>query len=392
MPKRGTSAGRAMRALWDRPEKQLRSLDGLRALAVLLVVCHHWSASRYLEALASTPDRTAQLARLQEFPVFFFGWAGVDLFFVLSGYLIGAQLFRELHREGSIHLGRFLLRRGLRIWPLYYASFLVFRMTGSHIEMHWSDLFFLSNYAPGGMLRGWSLSTEEQFYIAAPLLLIGLRRVVPLRRFIWVLVGVEALVLAWRGFLFHGLEPALAPSLERDFTLVYPIHVHVEGLLAGMTLALLRLTRPALFESVPGAASARGLVVLLGAAICAGAFRSVHDGWFSFLALGLLFGGVAYWALVDASWLSAPLRWRVWYPVSRLSYGMYLNHLVVFPGAYPKITALLASFHDGVVFVSLAGAAIVCVLSLGFAALTFFVIERPFLQLRDLIFPPRKPA
>ena len=142
-----------MRALFVPPPGTFPSLDAFRTAAIVLVIGNHLSLLG------------AQLAPsgVWDFVLFRYGWTGVDLFFVLSGFLIGRQLQRELQRTGSVKVPRFLLRRGLRIWPLYFAwvAFLALALGKSHGI--WPDLVFLSNYVQGQVAGGWSLSTEEQF-------------------------------------------------------------------------------------------------------------------------------------------------------------------------------------------------------------------------------------
>ena len=135
---------------------RLKQLDALRGLAVILVLGHHvtWN------------------------PLWVrFGWSGVDLFFVLSGFLISGLLFREYKQYGNIHILRFWTRRALKIYPAYYL--LIFatvagRMLAktpigwSHI---WPDLIFVQSYVPGTWGHLWSLAVEEHFYILLPLLL-----------------------------------------------------------------------------------------------------------------------------------------------------------------------------------------------------------------------------
>ena len=91
------------------PSGRMLALDVLRGLAVLLVIVWHW------------PGKGAGLGPLGA--VSHVGWTGVDLFFVLSGYLISGLLFKEWDRTGSIVLRRFWLRRGFKIWPAYFAAF-----------------------------------------------------------------------------------------------------------------------------------------------------------------------------------------------------------------------------------------------------------------------------
>lgn len=136
-------------------------LDVLRSLAVLLVMIAHTDA-----ACVQAGNATF----LRKVPFVSGGWMGVDLFFVLSGFLIGGQIWRELKRESAINVSRFIVRRGYRIWPLYFFMFAVCLLAGRTTWSHWwSDLVFLTNYTNHGVVMGsWSLCTEEQFYILAP--------------------------------------------------------------------------------------------------------------------------------------------------------------------------------------------------------------------------------
>lgn len=309
------------RELQRPPQAQLPALDALRSAAILLVVFHHWSIKEYVNAGGvRTP--------LQDNLVLYYGWTGVDLFFVLSGFLIGRQLWRELQRTGTIRFWPFILRRGLRIWPIYFAMLAFYALFSPTIHPAWPDWTFLSNYWYGQFVRGWSLSTEEQFYIAVPLLLLAVRRRIPLLGYLWLLLGIEALVLVNRELLIQRLVESGISIASPPQRLTDPFHVHLEGLLAGLIIALVAVARPRL---VAPAVSRRGiswmgLAVMATSTIAAFALRAIDGDLFPFLALGLLFGGVTYWALRDRSFLSAPLRLGVWYPISRLSYSMYLNH------------------------------------------------------------------
>ncbi len=104
-----------------------RSLDVLRGLAILLVLGRH---NEYYSLWQRA------------------GWIGVDLFFVLSGFLISGLLFSEYAETGTINLGRFLLRRGLKIYPAYYF-FVLFWLPFNLHQLKLSDLFFMQSYFPG---------------------------------------------------------------------------------------------------------------------------------------------------------------------------------------------------------------------------------------------------
>jgi peptidoglycan/LPS O-acetylase OafA/YrhL len=164
--------------------KVFGSLDGLRAAAILAVLWHH----------SARPAPGSILAAR--------GFLGVDLFFVISGFLITTLLLRERQRSGAISLRRFYLRRFLRIFPAYYltlalvaATVLLKRGGGSRDTVH--DLpyafFYLSNLVTMTSLLAitWSLSTEEQFYLLVPALEKQLGKRLPL--FLCIVLGLVLL-------------------------------------------------------------------------------------------------------------------------------------------------------------------------------------------------------
>lgn len=105
------------------------------------------------------------------------GWAGVDLFFVISGFLVSGLLFREYNKHGSVRLGRFLLRRGFKIYPAFYVMLFIslFVKVITHLKFNWaapqpasflSEALFIQNYGPYVWLHTWSLAVEEHFYLS----------------------------------------------------------------------------------------------------------------------------------------------------------------------------------------------------------------------------------
>src|SRR5213080_3189559 len=144
-------------------------LDLLRALAIIVVVIYH--AALFGFKLPGRVDR--------------FGWIGVDLFFVLSGYLIGGQLLAPLARDRRINLGRFFARRALRIMPAYFVVLAIYFLLPpwrEYAEMSqplWKVLLSVQNIALHGgtaFSHAWSLAVEDQFYLALPFLLLFLYR------------------------------------------------------------------------------------------------------------------------------------------------------------------------------------------------------------------------
>jgi peptidoglycan/LPS O-acetylase OafA/YrhL len=172
---------------------RVQQLDVLRGVAVLLVLVHH------------SPGGEGALLKA--------GWTGVDLFFVLSGFLVSGLLFKEHLRSGRIRPGRFYLRRGLKIYPNFYVMLAVTSaaLALGHIAVEpWNvvhEAVFLQNYLPAawwGREHAWSLAIEEHFYFLLPPVLIlllrwGAFRRAPVR---WAAVlaaalGTAALAVRW---------------------------------------------------------------------------------------------------------------------------------------------------------------------------------------------------
>ena len=344
-------------------------LDVLRGLAISLVFFYHLQGS-FQGALLTL--RT---------PVVQFGWSGVDLFFVLSGILIGGQLWKELKASGTVDVRRFILRRGFRIWPLYYtvvAFLLAERLFfGQKRAGLWLDATFLANYFPthhqvGG---GWSLCTEEQFYLLIPILLvIAVKFVSPSR-----LLG---LVLAWlialpviRYFVMRGMS-----NPEEIHNAVYfPFHVHSDGLAVGLLIAWIMTWKPEVMRL------GRWLDVVL-LLICVGTFAFWYRGSLPLLYLSV---GVCYGALALLLLRIPPppiFRWRVFYVISRLSYGVYLIHLGLLKHVMPYYTRLFGHAFPGYF-----AAFFLCgAVALGLAFITFSFVELPFLRMRDRLLAERR--
>lgn len=363
--------------LWMRPAQQVPGLDGLRALAILLVMgCHFfgyfWSCYVKLE-----------LPRIAHFPFFEMGWTGVDLFFVLSGYLIGKQLWRERLTTGTVNFKEFILRRGFRIWPLFYFALIYYSLFGPVRPIIW-DYLSLSNFFRGGFDDAWSLSTEEQFYIFVPLLLIAtafIKR--PSQYFVAIIAACFA---EWflRFLAVEWLTRQGVSGRQLIETLHCPIFLHSDALLAGLAIALASVLAPARFRAPNSAGfSKMGMAIFIGATIVGVSLRQANKVIWAFAGLGMVYGGLTLWVLWDRSILSAPLKWRIWYPISRLSFGMYLNNFMVLPGITYYAFKTVNSSTGSIVAASLIGYVVGTLVSMFVATITFVIVERPFLILRD---------
>jgi peptidoglycan/LPS O-acetylase OafA/YrhL len=312
------------------------------------------------------------------------GWLGVDLFFVLSGFLVGGLVFDEVARTGGFAWGRFLVRRGLKIYPGYYVFLAValgWISTGEPLAPRRvaTEALFLQNYLPGYLLHTWSLAVEEHAY----LLLVG-STVLALRlggaaavagvALLWV--PCAALGLLGRAQLTRLYEPNVAVHTVAT-------HLRLEGIAAGVLLAWVHLHhRDALRAFVERRRLALALLAaaLLGPIVALGLLDP------RVLVLGLSASPVAFGAVVllavhappargPARRLGALLAW-----VGRYSYSIYLWHFVA-------IAAADRWLLRGLPWPLVPLACVVVAVLLG--ALAAEVVELPALRLRDRLFPSR---
>lgn len=357
------------------PRGQIPSLNALRTLAVLLVVAGHFADFGKIEYPA--------LSGAFDSPIFRFGWTGVDLFFVLSGFLIGRQLWREYERSGTIDFKRFVLRRGLRIWPLYAAFVLLSPALTATWHYRIGDWVFLSNYVGGRVEGGWSLSTEEQFYIIAPLAILLLSRRVSLRGWLRAIPLAIAGVIVMRFFTAHSLLASGLPTDRVKQIMYSPFHLHSAGLLIGLLAGLVSVLRPEWFfgERTKGHSplpyfGVAGIVVGL-------ALREYDNVVFPFLALGLVYGGLMVTLLAGRAGPLGVFRARPFYTMSKLSYGMYLNHFAVLRWITPNLsrtaerTLGVGAMSASIALIGTVGCSVI------FSATLFVALEQPFLDLRE---------
>jgi peptidoglycan/LPS O-acetylase OafA/YrhL len=203
-------------------DNRVHSLDVLRGLAVLLVLVRH----------LPNADASAVLSFVQSI-----GWTGVDLFFVLSGFLISGLLFTEFDNTGSIGLKRFWLRRGFKIWPSYFftygtAMLLTIAVTGNTqllIERA-PNYVFVQNYMDFHVrwTHSWSVAIEEHFYLILPLVLLVL---IPSRfqRLPKIILTICVSILMFRIALYF-LRDLPWPNFY------YPTHMRMDSLCFGVLL------------------------------------------------------------------------------------------------------------------------------------------------------------
>ena len=240
-----------LRDLFVRPAFHEPVIDGVRAIAVLWVLLFHcwFFQSPHWTNGISVPmfdviNSSAGWTWLKE------GQFGVDFFFVISGFLIGTILFKELARTDTLNLKRFYARRFLRLIPVYVAAMAIGYFCGlKNAETAWANLLYVNNFLPiDQQYMGWcwSLAIEEQFYCVAPLLLLFAWK----RRGGFLVGSAVLLVVGWgiRLYVTHasGLEflyewPDIQtdnPGWVRRFSVVYDnFYTRYGGLLIGVMAA-----------------------------------------------------------------------------------------------------------------------------------------------------------
>lgn len=336
-----------------------QSLDLLRASAITMVVTYH-IAQRW-------PVSLPRVRAVTDYGIY-----GVDLFFVLSGWLIGGLLWREQKHFGDVEVGRFICRRALRTIPPYlvalaisYLGVLVMRQE----RFDWGFLVFLQNYYQRiPFFRvSWSLCIEEHFYLVMPLVAVAITRKKP--RFHFLLLALALLPI-----LFRMLEPASGDEFGYHVTAT---HLRYEGLLLGVWASFLQVQRPRLYGSARKVARLGIGLGLIAIVVC----ELLPEPW----RYRLIYTAIAFFfffvllSVVDRSW-SIPFG-KLIFVIAAASYSIYLTHAFML-----DIALRLAAKLPQVALVQLT-------LFAGLIAITGFIfhraIEVPSLQLRHRLMPAR---
>jgi peptidoglycan/LPS O-acetylase OafA/YrhL len=344
-------------------------LDGVRALAVIAVVWQHSHAS------------------MSWLPASTHGFLGVDVFFVLSGLLITSLLLQEQAAHGRISLANFYARRALRIFPLYYAllALLAIYFVWTPVSPQRSAFLaalpfhagYLSNWIQPDSLMAitWSLSTEEQFYLVWPplLVLLGTRALPALLAF---LLLNQAVNFGWLdGWLrAKGMPYESLDILQATFTPIVLGVLLAFALQGAASKAWLRrvLTPPTLWLLA---------IIALALANWPGSLRGAPRLGLH-LVTALLLGGL----VLNPG--HALVRWLEWRPlayVGTVSYGIYLLHK-------PALDLARRLLHPLAVDSPIGLFALGMLLSIAMAALSYHYVESPLLRLKRAFRAPRERA
>jgi peptidoglycan/LPS O-acetylase OafA/YrhL len=362
----------------------LHGLDTLRALAVSLVVLHH-----YVLFVSRRPT----FGWLGEI-----GWAGVDLFFALSGYLIGNQIFKAIRSSAGFSLKNFYARRFLRTLPNFwvvlalYALWPAFRGEAPLLPL-WKYLSFTQNFhlEPGtAFSHAWSLAIEEQFYMvlpAAALVAASMRRRLG---WAWLAIGAAFVAgMATRGQIWHDVvEDQRYWSHHYYKYIYYSTFCRFDELLAGVALALVKNYHAAAWRRLTSFGNA---TLALGVAVTALAFFLFLDDHYGFamtvfgyplLALGfslLIVAALSDGSLLRTVHVPGAGKLAVW------SYAIYLTHRQVCVLAAERLRAFGHGAEEPAVIVFLLA------LSVLVGWVLYRLVETPFMALRERYFPSNSP-
>jgi peptidoglycan/LPS O-acetylase OafA/YrhL len=339
-------------------------LDVVRGLAIVLALGWHFSGDPSGNLVVDTLT----------FPGRQFGWVGVDLFFVLSGFLLGNLVLKEQARTGGFDGRRFTARRLLKLWPVLYVFLAVQALAGPEpwASYLWQNALHLQNYAGTSLTHLWSLAVEEHFYLVLAILfpLFARRKGSP-RLLAGILVGILVAALALR--IWGSIDGV------SDVRLQWRTHVRVDSLAAGVLLALVSVHWPQVFERLRTNRRLLAGVLVVGVAEISVVGKHGPIGTTVGFTVAYVTAAALLLLVYKAAWvpkarvISVPMAF-----LGRYSYGIYIWH--VFAAA---TTVHLLHLDEA----SPVGQVLRYGVAIAVGVLATVAVEKPVLRLRDRLFP-----
>jgi peptidoglycan/LPS O-acetylase OafA/YrhL len=373
------------------------SLHGLRVLAIVSVVQYHVTIF-----LSHTQGISIDPTLVEAAKTVFFG---MDLFFVLSGFLIGTILLRSVDSQGSQGAWRFYLRRIFRTFPPYYLVLtllaVVAPMNATQRHTLWMEYAYLSNYArplvPDTLMMpwGWSLALEEQFYLGVPLLVFVLYKLRGDKTRLAALGVLWAFPLCAR-LVAHFRHPEWSDT-DLAAALYCRTHTRLDTLVAGIVIAYLQNRwhepiRDALQRPSVRAALALPSLFCLWILVNVKSFGDEALPLLRVFSWGTLTSIMYFgWLLLllngGDGWVRRALSLAIFRRMATLGYGVYLLHIPIWGIFGPVLCALAIRARWPGWLVWPLGIALLMAASLIGAYVMHVLVEKPFLRLRDRLAP-----
>jgi peptidoglycan/LPS O-acetylase OafA/YrhL len=366
-------------------QNRLDGLDTLRSFAIIIVLLYHYMV---VVSKESTFGYATQI-----------GWMGVDLFFVLSGFLIGNQILSAIANKENFSLKTFYIRRLLRTLPNYYvvlAMYYIFpvALSGLATAPIWKFLTFTQNFEFRPFMtfsHSWSLCIEEQFYLIFPLIFIFLSKSRNFLTLAWLtiifgmLLGVATRIYAWYSYGESSMD-------FRDYYqhIYYSSFTRFDELLPGIAIAVVKNFHPNLFTKILKSSNVVFSVGVFIIGIMFYLFPHYHstevNGYnlllstvgYSFVAIGfalLTVSALSHTSLIGKIRIPGAAQIALW------SYAIYLIHKPVFQLLIAPLTEMNIDVKSPV------GIFIIIVLSVFAGWLLFKFVETPFMGIRGKYFP-----
>lgn len=353
---------------------RLEQIDFLRGIAVLLVMTFHYESFDWLNQN---------------------GWVGVDLFFVLSGFLVSSILFGEFIKFGNINAKQFLIRRSFRIYPLFFLLilFTVLYKWFMHQDLRADrvlyELTFMRNYCGGYWPHSWSLCVEEQFYIFIVFFLqflIFRNRITDVKFTNAIFVSIFLFCLVARFMNFYAESVFGENYFFNEWARQVQTQYRIDSLLFGVFIAYnLHFNREALVKGFTKLKTPL-LTISVLALICAFSVDKnslIFSGVYT--CLYFAFGNLLLMFILEEGMpevlkkIFTPIGVKITAKIGTYSYAMYLFHPVLI-----NLTGSLnLSWRPEIMFV------LYLLANFVIGALATHYIERFFLSLRDKYFPAR---
>lgn len=351
-------------------QNYIPELDGLRGIAILLVISMH-----YLGVY---------------FAIFSLGWTGVDLFFVLSGYLITSRLIDTLNTKK--YFSGFYKNRALRILPLYYGVLICFYFTINFIVsprnrggfefynehkaaffLFFENWFFINkDLIENHLLHFWSLAVEEQFYLIWPFVIFFFYKT---RHFIKVLIALIFVILIYRILIYYQIS-----GLQSDcqFNTICKMDSFIIGaLLYFISIDKLKKIARILFPL--------SILLIIGGIMYSGTqIKSEFMATIGYTALAVFYANCIFFSIQRKSkrlTLILNQQWLIY--IGKISYGLYIYHWIIFMFLYSQILKYLHNSFFLKEWICITVGLLTCfILSLLVSTISYYYYELYFLKLK----------